>query len=270
MKNSKIKHTGKKFKANPSDPGLSTNLPQAKIKGKTKAKHAMIAALIARGSSVKEVADKVNLSKDQIYHLLSDKDSFVNLEISRILSELFGENDLRLIDLYSKTLQKLDNMLSSSDEEKQLKAMDRIIKTFLAKWAKNRVTVQQYFGIESQEEKETVDQMIMHMRKERGLPMWPDYLIRDMISDVRKERRLPELSDDYMQDIFNKLVDPNLPFLPDHEDSSNSTEKDSSHSPAKNSTSGNSPQDASSQDTTSQDPLPKRLLLKNLRNFLSK
>lgn len=244
---------------NHSNSSVPVKLPHRKIKGKTKAKHTMIAALIARGFSVKDVAQKVNLSESQIYHLLSDKDSFVNAEIFRMLSELFAENDRHLIDLFSKALQKLDNMLSSSDEEKQFRAIDRIIKIFLARSAKNAVTIQQYFGIESQEEKETVDEMILRMRKERGLPEEPDHYLQHTISEARKARGLPELPDHYIQDIISKLLkEPGLPEEPDHKDSSHSTPNDSSDSSPNNllldaPSQGTPSQDASSQDAPSQD-----------------
>jgi transcriptional regulator with XRE-family HTH domain len=239
---------------NHSNSSVPVKVPHRKAKGKTKAKHTMIAGLIARGFSVKDVAQKVNLSESHISHLLSDKDSFVNVEIFRMLSELFAENDRHLIDLFSKALQKLDNMFSSSDEEKQFRAIDRIIKIFLARSAKNPVTIQQYFGIESQEEKETADEMILRMRKERGLPELPDDYLQHTISEVRKARGLPELPDHYIKDIISKLLkEKGPPDLQDHKDSSHSTSEDSSHSSPENSTLGNSAQDASSQDAPSQD-----------------
>jgi len=224
---------------NHSNSSVPANGPPQKVKGKTKAKHRMIAELIAHGFPVKDVAKKVNLSESQIYHLLSAKDSFVNVEIFRILNDLFAENDRHLIDLLSKALQKLDNMLSSSDEEKQFRAIDRIIKIFLSRSSKNPVSIQQYFGIESQEEeKETPDEMILRMRKERGLPWPPDHYLEDIISKVLNEQGLPE--------------------LPDHKDSSHSTPIDSSN-PSPNNlvpdapSQGTPSQDASSQDAPSQD-----------------
>jgi hypothetical protein len=57
----------------------------------------------------------------------------VNAEINRILKERFADNDRRLINLFAKTLQKLDDMLSSHDEEKQFRAMDRIIKIYFTR-----------------------------------------------------------------------------------------------------------------------------------------
>jgi transcriptional regulator with XRE-family HTH domain len=219
----------------------------------------MIAELIARGCHLKDVAKKVNLSKSQIYHLSSDKDSFVNAEIFRILSELFAENDRRLISLYAEALEKLNNLLSSSDEEKQFRAIDRIIKIFLARSTKNAVTIQQYFGIGSQEEKETVDQMILRMRKERGLPDPSEDILQETISDLRKARGLPKLSDHYIQDIISKLLnEQGMPEPTDHKDSSHSTPIDSSN-PSSNSllpdppSQGTPSQDASSQEAPSQD-----------------
>lgn len=89
--------------------------------------------MISRGFSVKYVAKKLKISESRIYHLLSDKGSLVNAEINRILKERFADNDRRLINLFAKTLQKLDDMLSSHDEEKQFRAMDRIIKIYFTR-----------------------------------------------------------------------------------------------------------------------------------------
>jgi AcrR family transcriptional regulator len=162
---------------NSSNSDVPVEIPNGKIQGITEIRQRTIAALIARGFSVKYVAKKLKMSESRIYHLLSDKNSLVNAEIARILGELFAGNDRRLINLYGKALQKLDNMLSSSDEEKQFRAIDRIIKIYLTRSAKNAVTIQQYFGIESQEEKqdkpETFDEIILRMRRERGLPDFP-------------------------------------------------------------------------------------------------
>lgn len=148
----------------------SSCTPNAEIQGITEIRQKTIAAMIARGFSVKYVAKKLKMSESRIYHLFSDRNSLVNAEIYRILSEVFGASDRRLINLYDKALQKLDAMLSSPDEEKQCRAIDRIIKMYFARSSKHAVTIQQYFGTESEEEKETVDEMILRMRKERGLP----------------------------------------------------------------------------------------------------
>jgi len=155
-------------------PNDSSSTPSTQIQGIAEIRQMTIAALIARGFSVKYVAKKLKISESRIYHLLSDKDSRVNAEINRILNEVFAGNDRRLVNLYNKALQKLDAMLSSSDGEKQFRAIDRIIRIYLARSAKNAVTIKQYFGIESQEEKrETMDEIVLRMRRERGLPDFP-------------------------------------------------------------------------------------------------
>jgi hypothetical protein len=155
---------------NSSPPTDSPSTANPHIQGITEIRQKTIAALIARGFSVKDVAKKLKISESRIYHLFCEKNSLVNDEIYRILSEAFAASDRRLINLYDKALQKLDAMLSSPDEKKQCHAIDRIIKIYVARSSKNGLTIQQYFGIESQEEIETVDQMILRMRKERGLP----------------------------------------------------------------------------------------------------
>jgi len=157
---------------NSSLPTDSSPTPNPIIQGIPKIRQKTIAALIARGFSVKYVAKKLKMSESHIYHLFSEKDSLVNAEINRILNEAFAASDRRLVNLYDKALKKLDALLSSSDEEKQFRAIDRIIRIYLTRSAKNAVTIQQYFGIKSQEEKaETLDEIILRMRKERGLQL---------------------------------------------------------------------------------------------------
>jgi len=158
---------------NPHPTNDSSTTPSTQTQGITEIRQKTIAALITRGFTAKDVAKKLRMSESRIYHLLSDKESIVNVEINRILKELFGSTDRRLVNLYDKAMQKLDAMLSSSDEEKQLRAIDRIIRIYHTRSAKNSVTIQQYFGIESQEQEdsrlETMDEKILRMRKERRL-----------------------------------------------------------------------------------------------------
>ena len=160
----------------PNDPSIT---PPAQTQGVTEIRQRTIAALIARGFSVKDVAKKLKISESRIYHLLSDKDSLVNAEINRILNELFAASDRRLMNLYDKALQKLDAMLSSPDEEKQYRAIDRIIRIIFARSGKNgRPIIQQNFDIQAKEEQQdrgkTLDAIILAKRRERGLPDYPD------------------------------------------------------------------------------------------------
>jgi hypothetical protein len=136
----------------------------------------VIAYLIVHGYSVPYIAKKLKMSESRIYHLVSDKDSPINVEINRFLNELFMTTERRLMILYDKALQELDKMLSSSDEEKQYRAMDRIIKMFFARTAKNAI-IQQYFcaSPQSQQIGLDIDNLIIQKRIERGLEKPPDY-----------------------------------------------------------------------------------------------
>ena len=151
----------------------SSGSPNPPIKGKVDARYKMIADLICQGGSTKDVSEKMKMPKDRIYHLLADKNSPVNVEIRRILTERREANDRRQMDLYTKALQKLDEMLSSSDEEKQLQAIDRIIKIYFTRVDKNAPVIQQNFGLSEEEKKKIflqyADEMIIEKRRERGL-----------------------------------------------------------------------------------------------------
>ena len=163
---------------NSSLPTDSSSTPCTQKQNLTEIRQKTIAAMIARGFSVKYVAKKLKISEDRIYHLFSEKNSVVNAEINRFLNEAFAASDRRLINLYDKALQKLDAMLSSSDKETQCRAIDRIIKIYLSRSAKNAVTIQQYFGTQSkegqQDKEDRLNQLILQKRRERGLPDYPD------------------------------------------------------------------------------------------------
>ena len=134
--------------ANSSLPNGSSTTPDAQTYGTTEIRQKNIGKMIAQGFLVKYVAKKLHMSESRIYHLLSDKESIVNAEINRILGQLFTGNDRHMVKLFNQTLEKLQTMLLSKNEEEQLRAMDRIIKIYMARSAKNGVTVKQYFGLE--------------------------------------------------------------------------------------------------------------------------
>ena len=250
---------------NPSLINDSSDTPNAEIQGITEIRQKTIAALIARGFPVKYVAKKLKMSESRIYHLLSDRDSVVNAEVKRIFTELFASADGHLLNLYNKALQKLDTMLSSSDEENQYRAIDRIIKMFFARIPKNTI-IQQYFGDQLQPQreftitdyilfKEKFEKIILQRLKERGLLRWPDEFIQDIISEAREERGLPELPDQYIQGaVSNLLKEQGAPEPPDPKDGCDSSSHNSSPpgSSPENSTRGNALQDVPSQHAPSQ------------------
>ena len=80
----------------------STSGTAGKPKGRIQARHLRVATLVARGFPISLVAKETRLSEIRIYHLLADPDSFVNLEVHRILNDLFSSNDRTLLNLYLK------------------------------------------------------------------------------------------------------------------------------------------------------------------------
>ena len=171
--------------SNSSLPNGPSTTPDAQTHGTTEIRQKNIGKMIAQGFPVKYAAKKLHISESRIYHLLSDKESIVNAEINRILGEMFTANDRYLVKLFNITLQNLYTMLSGTDNEKQFRAMDRIIKIYMARSAKNGVTVKQYFGLEPPggNRESTIDdyinfgkkweKIIMEHRKQRGLELLP-------------------------------------------------------------------------------------------------
>lgn len=188
----------------------SSGSPNLPIKGKVDAKYKMIADLICQGDSPKDVSEKMKMSKDRIYHLLNDKNSPVKAEITRILTERFEANDRRLIDLYTKALQKLDEMLSSSDEEKQLPAIDRIIKIYSTRSGKNgSPIIQQNFALSEEEIMKIIpqyiDKLIIAKRRERGL------------EPPLQECETPDSPDEEPETMESPDQEPETPEPPDQE-----------------------------------------------------
>ena len=172
--------------ANSFLPHDTSTTPDAQTHGTTEIRQKTIGKMIAKGHPVKYIAKKLDMSESRIYHLLSDKESIVNAEINRILEQIFTANDRYLVMLFNKTLENLDTMLSGRDKEKQFRAMDRIIKIYMARSAKNGVTVKQYFGLElpGGEREFTSDDYIKYHRK-----------LIENIEKQRRERGLPALQD---------------------------------------------------------------------------
>jgi hypothetical protein len=204
---------------NSSLPTDFSSTPNAQTQGITEIRQKKIAALIARGFHVKYVAKKLKISGSRIYHLVSEENSLVNAEINRILNETFAASDYRLINLYDKALEKLDAMLSSPDEEKQCRAIDRIIKMFFARTAKNTI-IQQYFSDQPQQKEITFDDFILfnekrnktmlQMRKERGLDKTPDDDDKER-SDSPSDTSAPDASAPNDSSPDNSLADTSSP-----------------------------------------------------------
>lgn len=144
-----------------------------RVKGRVKTKHKKVAFLLSMGYPVSIVAKETGLSESRIYHLLSDKDSFVNSEINRILNETLRTRDLLLGNLYHNILRHLDRMLESGDVKERDEAIDQIINLVMGKRTRNgHPLISQYFSVQSQGKQgspESIDDLIIRKRRERGL-----------------------------------------------------------------------------------------------------
>ena len=154
-------------------PSITSPSPESndRVKGRIKTKHKKVAFLLSMGYPVSIVAKETGLSESRIYHLLSDKDSFVNFEINRILNETLRTRDLLIGNLYFEALRHLDKMLESPDIKERDEAIDQIINLVLARRARNgHPIVTQYFGVQSQGQQgspESIDELIIRKRRER-------------------------------------------------------------------------------------------------------
>jgi len=156
-------------------PSILSPSPESngKVKGRVKTKHKKVAVLLSMGYPIPIVSKETRLSESRIYHLLSDKDSFVNFEINRILDETLRTRDLFVLNLYFETLRHLDKMLESGDYKERDEAIDQIINLVMGKRTRSGSSfISQFFNFQSQERPgspESVDELIIRKRRERDL-----------------------------------------------------------------------------------------------------
>jgi len=140
-----------------------------KKKGAISLKHKMIAELAARGYPVSIIAQQVAVKEATIYHLLRNDQDIWN-EINKVLSAIFAEGDRMLANLRIKALDQLDEQLQSSDKDLRDKAIDKILKITDYGQEGNRTAIFNFPGSGGGEAGiQSVDDLILKMRKERGL-----------------------------------------------------------------------------------------------------
>jgi len=144
-----------------------------RVKGRVKTKHKKVAFLLAMGYPIPIVAKETGLSESRIYHLLSDKYSFVNSEINRILNENLRTHDLILGNLYFEALHHLDKMLESSNMKERDEAIDHIINLVIGKRTRSgHSLISKYFGFQphgKQGSLDSIDELVIRKSKERLL-----------------------------------------------------------------------------------------------------
>ena len=151
----------------------TTEGDNANVKGRVKTKHKKVAFLLSMGYPVPIVSKETGLSESRIYHLLSDKNSFVNSEINRVVEETLRTRNLLLGNLYFEALCHLDKMLEGPDDKERDEAIDQIINLVLARRTRNgQPFISQYFNFQSQERHgspKSIDELIIQKSKERDL-----------------------------------------------------------------------------------------------------
>jgi hypothetical protein len=161
--------------SNSNLPSILSPSPESngKVKGRVKTKHKKVAVLLSMGYPVPIVAKETGLSESRIYHLLSDKDSFANSEMNRILDETLRTRDLFLGNLFFEALCHLDAMMESGDVKERDEAIDQIINLVMGKRTRNgQSLISQYFNFQSQGRQgspESIDELIIRKRRERDL-----------------------------------------------------------------------------------------------------
>jgi AcrR family transcriptional regulator len=160
----------------PESPPYPPLNPPANGNGKTGGmigvKHRKLGALIARGAPLTLAAEEAGLSPSRAYHLLADKDSFVNAEVERISNEIFQAQDALLSNLYRTALEELEALLLSGNPRIVLRAVDLIIRIFLERTGNiESPVIQQLFGCEPNGHQNgigpSMDDWILEMARER-------------------------------------------------------------------------------------------------------
>jgi hypothetical protein len=107
------------------------------------------------------------MKESTIYRLLGSNEEVWD-EINTIITNLFAEGDRMLANLRTKVLIKLDERLESADPDLRDKAIDKILKcSDYGKKEEDRAAIFIGTGGKSAQGIETVDDLILRMRKER-------------------------------------------------------------------------------------------------------
>lgn len=148
-----------------------------KRKGLVGLRYQKIAELLSRGVDVKIVAEEVGITPKSLYTILQNKPEVIE-EAYRLVKERHKQTDFLIVDLYRDALEKIQEHLHSGDLDAEEKAITKVLS--LTKPPKDgeevRPVVNQFFSGVSQEsgkeekDEETLDEIIIRKRKERGLP----------------------------------------------------------------------------------------------------
>jgi hypothetical protein len=142
-----------------------------KKRGVMSVKYRMLAEMVARSYPINVIAQELHMKETTVYRILEKNEEVWDV-INDVINSIFAEGDRLLASLRTKALIKLDEQLNSTDEGVRDKAIDKILKiTDYKKEGGDRTAIFIGAGGKSQQGIESVDEMILRMRKERGLPM---------------------------------------------------------------------------------------------------
>jgi len=135
-----------------------------------------IAEMAARGWSPEEIAQEVHRTRDRVYNILKTDEVWDYMK--GIIRDTFSEGDRILVLLYKKAMKGLDDDLSSSNPDVRKAARDQVLKTVLSKIGaltdgeRTQINFFQFMGGSKEGPGliETMDDIILQKRKERGLP----------------------------------------------------------------------------------------------------
>jgi hypothetical protein len=151
-----------------------------KKRGAISLKHRMIAEMAARSYPISVIAQELHMKQSTVYNLL-EKNEVIWDEINKAITAMFAEGDRILANLRLKALVKLDEQLNSSDAGISASAVSKILKITDGKEGGDKTAIFIGAGGKSDQGIESVDTMILRMRKERGLP------IPEVLQDKSKE-----------------------------------------------------------------------------------
>jgi hypothetical protein len=165
----------------PVPPLDQPSYPSIPKRGKLTLRHKTIAEYAARGYPPKMIAKIVGMKTDSVRDVL-EKNELVGEYINQILSDLFQEGDMLLVNLYKKALVKLDSEMESPDADIRHKAIEKVLKQAMITAGKgggeeggSKTLIAQFFGGSQGSGGsggigvESMDEVILRKRKERGL-----------------------------------------------------------------------------------------------------
>lgn len=143
---------------------------------KLKPKHRLIGDLASRGWTAQMISKELRVHYKTVMEVLKRKEVVEYINIS--VTNLFLEADRLLLNIFVKSLRIIDQQLDSPDPEVKDRAVDKILKFLQPRGTgeKGKPLIGMFFSSTPEQEGEkrkTIDEVILEMRRKRGLPPHP-------------------------------------------------------------------------------------------------